>query len=98
VPERPRQARLVTLLRGVLAIPALLLATALRVVLSLSAIPAWFAGVALGRTTAGLQELGTFCLRYELEALAYTLLLTARYPRLVPAESPPSPASDLPAA
>jgi len=97
VPERPRQARLVTLFRGVLAIPALLLATALRVVLSLSAIPAWFAGVALGRTTAGLQELGTFCLRYELEALAYTLLLTARYPRLVPAESPPSPASDLPA-
>ena len=98
LPERPRQPRLVTLLRLVLAIPALLLATALRVVLTLSAIPAWFAGLALGRTTAGLEELGTFCLRYELEALAYALLLTARYPRLVPAESPPSPASDLPAA
>jgi hypothetical protein len=98
VPERPRQPRLVTLFRLVLAIPALLLATALRVVLTLSAIPAWFAGVALGRTTAGLQELGTFCLRYELETLAYTLLLTARYPRLVPAEPPPAPASDLPAA
>jgi hypothetical protein len=98
VPERPRQPRHVTLFRLVLAIPALLLATALRVVLTLSAIPAWFAGVALGRTTAGLQELGTFCLRYELETLAYTLLLTARYPRLVPAEPPPAPASDLPAA
>ena len=98
LPERPRQPRLVTLLRLVLAIPALLLATALRVVLTLSSIPAWFAGLALGRTTAGLEELGTFCLRYELEALAYALLLTARYPRLVPAESPPSPASDLPAA
>ena len=37
--------------------------------------------LALGRTTAGLQELGTFCLRYELETEAYLLLLTARYPR-----------------
>jgi hypothetical protein len=98
VPHRPRQPRLATLFRAVLAIPALLLATALRVVLMLSAIPAWFVGVARGRTTAGLQELGTFCLRYEIEALAYTLLLTASYPRLVPAESPASPASDVPAA
>jgi hypothetical protein len=98
VPFRPRQPRLITLFRAVLAIPALLLATALRVVLMLSAIPAWFVGVARGRTTAGLQELGTFCLRYEIEALAYTLLLTASYPRLVPAESPASPASDVPAA
>jgi len=97
LPERPRQPRLVTLFRLVLAIPPLLLATALRVVLTLAAVPAWFAGLALGRTTAGLQELGTFCLRYELETLGYTLLLTARYPRLVPAGPPPAPASDLPA-
>lgn len=96
--ERPRQPRLVTLFRLVLAIPALLLATALRVVLTLSSVPAWFAGLALGRTTAGLEELGLFCLRYELETLAYVLLLTARYPRLVPAGSRPAPASDLPAA
>lgn len=98
VPERPRQPRLVTLLRPVLAIPPLLLATALRVVLTLASIPAWFAGLARGRTTAGLQELGTFCLRYELETLAYALLVTARYPRLVPAAAPPSPAIDPPAA
>jgi Domain of unknown function (DUF4389) len=98
VAERPRQPRLITLFRAILAIPPLLLALALRVVLTLSAIPAWFAALALGRTTAGLQELGTFCLRYELEAVAYTLLLTASYPRLVPAESRPAPASDVPAA
>jgi uncharacterized protein DUF4389 len=98
IPERPRQPRLVTLFRVVLAIPPLLLAIALDVVLTLSAIPAWFAGLALGRTTAGLQELGTFCLRYELEVLAYALLLSPRYPRLVPAGSPAAPASDLPAA
>jgi hypothetical protein len=84
VPERTPQPRLVTLLRAPLAIPALILASALRVVLSLSAVAAWFAGVALGRTTAGLEELGTFCLRYELETVGYVLLLTARYPRLAP--------------
>src|SRR5205814_8847125 len=49
--ERPRQPRLITLVRAMLAIPALLLATALRVVLSLVAIPAWFVGVASGCST-----------------------------------------------
>jgi hypothetical protein len=82
--DRRRQPRLVTLLRLPLALPALVLATAFRVVLSLSAVAAWFAAASLGRTTAGLQELGTFCLRYELETVAYVLLLTARYPRLAP--------------
>ena len=84
VPYPLPQPRLLTLLRLPLAVPALVLASALRVVLTLSAIPAWFAGIALGRTTAGLQELGTFCLRYELEAVGYVLLLTSSYPRLVP--------------
>lgn len=84
LPERPRQPRLVTLVRLVLAIPALILASVLRVVLAVAAVGAWFTALALGRTTAGLQELGTFCLRYELETEAYLLLLTARYPRLAP--------------
>jgi hypothetical protein len=84
LPDAGRQPRLVTLLRCVLAIPALVLAGALRVVLMLSSIPAWFAGLVLGRTTAGLNELGTFCLRYELETLGYLLLLSPRYPRLAP--------------
>jgi hypothetical protein len=85
VPERPRQPRLVTLARIGLALPALVLASVFRVVLSIAAIGAWFSGLALGRTTAGLQELGTFCLRYELETQAYLLLLTPRYPRVRPA-------------
>jgi len=84
VPDAVAQPRLVTLFRAVLALPALVLATVLRVVLSLSSIAAWFAGLALGRTTAGLEELGTFCLRYELETVGYVLLLTPRYPRLAP--------------
>jgi len=84
VPPRMRQPRLVTLFRAVLVLPALLLASVLRVVLALSAVAGWFVALALGRTTAGLQELGTFCLRYELETVAYLLLLTPRYPRLAP--------------
>ncbi|HYY03254.1 MAG TPA: DUF4389 domain-containing protein [Gaiellaceae bacterium] len=91
VPERPRQPRLITLARIALALPALILASVFRVVLSVAAIGAWFTGLALGRTTAGLQELGTFCLRYELETEAYVLLLTARYPRIAPPALSPAP-------
>ena len=72
------------LFRLPLALPAIVLWSVLGVVLSLVAVAAWFVAVALGRTTAGLQELGTFCLRYQLETEAYLLLLTAAYPRLAP--------------
>ena len=82
--ERPRQRRLVTLLRLPLALPALILGSVLNVVFSATTIPAWFAGVIFGRTTAGLQELGTFCLRYVLEVQAYVLLVTPAYPHLAP--------------
>ena len=71
--------------------PALIVASVFRVVLSVAAVAAWFTALALGRTTAGLQELGTFCLRYELETEAYVLLLTARYPRLAPPGVSPAP-------
>jgi len=91
IPERPRQRRLITLFRLPLAIPALILASVFRVVLSLAAVAAWFTGLALGRTTPGLQELGTFCLRYELEASAYLLLITARYPGVAPPVVPQTP-------
>ena len=84
--ERPRQRRLVTFLRLPFALPALVLGSVLNVVFSASTIPAWFAGVIFGRTTAGLQELGTFCLRYVLETQAYVLLVTPAYPRLAPPE------------
>jgi Domain of unknown function (DUF4389) len=84
VPDRHRQPRLVTLFRLPLALPAIVLWTVFGVVVVLVAVPSWFAALALGRTTAGLQGLGTFCLRYQLETEAYLLLLTASYPRLAP--------------
>jgi hypothetical protein len=91
LPDRPRQPRLVTLFRLPLALPPLVLTSAFNVVLSLTSVAAWFAALALGRTTAGLQELGTFCLRYQLETQAYVTLLTSTYPRLAPPEVTPAP-------
>jgi len=90
-PDRLRQPRLVTLFRLLLGLPALVLASVFNVVLSLASIAAWFVALVLGRTTAGLQELGTFCLRYQLETQAYVTLLTSTYPRLAPPEVTPAP-------
>ena len=94
VPEAHSQPRLVTFFRLPLAIPAFVLTSVFHVILNGVAVGAWFVALPLGRTTAGLQELGTFCLRYELETQAYLLLLTAAYPRLPP---PPAPAPAAPA-
>jgi hypothetical protein len=91
LPERPRQPRVVTLFRLPLALPPVVLASAFNVVLSIAAVAAWFVALALGRTTAGLQELGTFCLRYQLETQAYVTLLTSTYPRLAPPEVTTAP-------
>jgi hypothetical protein len=88
VPEPQRQRRLVTLLRIPLAVPAIVLASVFSVILSTVTIGVWFVALVLGRTTAGLLELGTFCLRYNLETSAYFFLLTPRYPKLAPAEPP----------
>ena len=84
--EAPRgqQSRPSTLARIVLALPSLVLASVLGVVLGLAGIAAWFVALVRGRTTEGLRELGAFCLRYQVEVLAYVLLLTARAPRLEP--------------
>jgi hypothetical protein len=61
------------------------------VILATVAVASWLVGLLLGRTTAGLQELGTFCLRYQLETQAYLALLTPRYPALAPAVEPQTP-------
>jgi hypothetical protein len=89
--DRLRQPRLVTLFRLLLALPALVLASVFNVVLAIASVAAWLVALVLGRTTAGLQELGTFCLRYQLETQAYVTLLTATYPRLSPPEATTPP-------
>lgn len=88
VPGPHPQTRLLTLLRLPLALPAIVLSSVFGVLLVTVAFASWFVALVLGRTTAGLQELGTFCLRYQLETQAYLLLLTPRYPALAPAVEP----------
>lgn len=96
VPGSAEQSRLVTLFRLLLAIPAAILASVFNVIFTCVAVISWLVSLFLGRTTAGLQELGTFCLRYQLETLAYLFVLTDAYPRLAPAPAPPPPLSPEP--
>jgi hypothetical protein len=98
-PREP-QPRLGTLLRLLLAVPGLVLGSVLGVVLGLTAVAAWFVALLRGRTTEGLRELGSFCLRYQTEVFAYVLVLTPQPPRLTPPapaqpESLPPPGNDL---
>ena len=75
------QNRLVTFFRGLLAIPALLVASVLANVLSLIAFLAWFVCLFAGRMPEGMRNLGTYCLRYSVETYAYAFfILTDRYP------------------
>jgi hypothetical protein len=77
------QNRWKTLFRCILAIPALILAYVLSAVLSVIAFLAWFVCLVIGRMPEGMRNLGTFCLRYEIQTLAYAyFILTDRYPSL----------------
>ena len=65
-----------------LAIPAIVFSYVLAVVLIIVAMLSWFVALAVARVPSGFQNLGTYCLRYQLQTLAYLLLLTDRYPTL----------------
>lgn len=84
--SRRRQSRWTTVLRGLLALPAFLLAIVVGVVVVLVAVLAWSWGLVLGRIPEGVRELGVLCLRYTAHTYAYFFLLTSRYPHLTPPE------------
>jgi hypothetical protein len=65
-----------------LAIPAIVFAYVLAVVLLVVAILSWFVALAVARVPTGFQNLGTYCVRFQMQTLAYLLLLTDRYPTL----------------
>ncbi|HEY3566014.1 MAG TPA: DUF4389 domain-containing protein, partial [Casimicrobiaceae bacterium] len=69
-------------IRIVLALPALVFAYVLGVVVLVVAILSWFVALAVARVPAGFQGLGAYCLRYQAQTLAYLFLLTDRYPTL----------------
>ena len=80
-----RQRRLVTLFRGLLAIPALLLGGAYSTVLLIAALLGWWAALFTGRMPEGLRNIGAVALRYSGQANSYLFLLTDRYPCSAPA-------------
>ncbi len=77
-----RQPRWKTFLRLPLALPAFAFAYVLSVVLVVVAVLSWFVALAVGRVPRGFQDLGAYCLRYQVQTYAYLLLLTDRYPSL----------------
>jgi hypothetical protein len=77
-----RQNRWTVGFRLILAIPALIFASVLAVVLFVIGLLGWFASLALGRMPKGMRDLGAYCLRYQAQTYAYVLLLTPRYPSL----------------
>jgi hypothetical protein len=79
--DPPRgQRRVVTLFRGILAVPALILAGAFSLVLWVVALLGWWASLFTGRMPEGLRNLGAVALRYSGQSNAYLFLLTDRYP------------------
>mgnify|MGYP000536512683 CR=1 FL=1 len=90
--------------RLLLAVPALLLASALAGgggsgsgyaggggVLAVAAFLGWFAALARGRMPEGLRDLGAYAIGYGAQASGYALLLTDRYPDSRPVHVRPHP-------
>ena len=86
IAPRERQNRWKTLFRGLLAIPAHVLAWALTGAFFVTAFLGWFTGLFLGRMPEGLRNLGAYCLRYLAQTYAYEYLLTDSYPFSGPAD------------
>ena len=81
-----RQNRLKTLFRLVLAVPALMVANVLGLLVYLVVLFLWVAGLVLGRAPEGLRNLGAFIVRYWAQTYGYLYLLTDRYPFTGPAD------------
>ena len=79
-----RQNRWKTLFRIFLAIPALILSSALDGVALVVAFFSWWFAIVTGRVPEGLRNLGAACLRYSGQTVAYVLLVTDRYPYSAP--------------
>ena len=80
IPEPGPQPRLVTGFRGILAIPAFLIAGAIGGAAYLAAVYIWFYALVRGRAPRGLRNLGAYYLRYNAQTVGYSSLLTHRYP------------------
>ncbi|HYM54570.1 MAG TPA: DUF4389 domain-containing protein [Solirubrobacteraceae bacterium] len=95
-----RQNRWTVAFRLILAVPALLLSAVLvqaRVgagtaswsLLSVTALLAWFVGLARGRSSRGLRDAGAYALAYGAQCYGYLFLLSDRYPNSDPQRALP---------
>jgi hypothetical protein len=89
-----RQNRWITGFRLPLALPALLVANGLTILLVVAAFLGWFAALATGRMPEGLRNLGAYALRYSAESNSYLYVLTDRYPYSSPPVLEPAPAAE----
>jgi hypothetical protein len=80
VDDAAQQSRLTVFFRGLLAIPALVLAYVFRIVNTLIAVLGWFYSLALGRMHEGMRDLSAWMLQFEMQTYGYLFLLTGRYP------------------
>ena len=74
-----------TLFRGLLAFPALIVWTLLYSVVALALLLGWPYALATGRMPRGLRDVGATSIRYGAQTLAYLLFVTDRYPYSCPA-------------
>jgi hypothetical protein len=84
------QGRWGVLTRLLLAIPALVVSSALGGVLLVVAVLGWFAALWRGRMPHGLRDLGATSIRYHAQTHAYVLLVTPRYPYACPVVEAPA--------
>jgi small-conductance mechanosensitive channel len=80
VDEAASQSRLTVFFRGLLAIPALVLAYVFRIVNTLIAVLGWFYSLIFGRMHEGMRDLSAWMLQFEMQTYCYLFLLTGRYP------------------
>jgi uncharacterized protein DUF4389 len=85
VAERASQSRWTVLFRFLLALPALLVASAYGSLLLTVAVLAWFAALFTGHMPQGLRNAGALALHYMAQTSGYLLLLTGAYPYSGPA-------------
>jgi hypothetical protein len=94
LPGAERQNRWVTGFRVVLAIPALIVNSALGWALIVAAFLTWFVALVRGAAPWGLRNLSAYALRYAAQLNAYLFLLTDAYPHASPLEgAAPEPAT-----
>ena len=88
VGPREQHNRWSVFFRGLLALPALLIAAAYALLLTTAAILGWFAALVRGQMPLGLRNAGALALRYSEQVNAYVLFVTPRYPYSGPTAAP----------